>query len=275
MSKTFSGFKDKGLHSKKEWIFPDTLVAVYTLFVPLLLLLVFYDLFKAIGTLKRYAYIILAGLFIAGFWIADLITAAFHCYYVDSAFTYTKYPIVDGRIEINTKYGYSSCHHIFPSNWKDISDLTLLTTVVMLYTVPMLLVYFLVADPTLKILFYTIILCILTCPFAHKYAHEKLHGRYVPGIVDLLSTHSIFLSPQDHSKHHKQGLYNWSLFNGISDPVFDACIYAMCKITGKCPMEESTYNASIQPSDILRIRFVGDIEGDLDCQFKDNLFVEV
>jgi hypothetical protein len=272
MTTAFSSFKDKGLFSKKEWIFSNNFVYISSLFVPIILFILSYDLFLAINKITNY--IILGGLFIAGFYVADLITAIFHCYYVDSAFTYTKYPIKDNQIIIDTTYGYSSCHHIFPSNWKDISDLTLFTTVVILYTIPIFIVRYIVTNPTLKIFLYSTILFILTCPFAHKYAHEKLHNRYVPWFINMLSSNYIFLSPKNHQKHHKQGIYNWSLFNGISDPLFDMIIYSICKLTGKCPMEESTYNATLQNSDILNIRCVGDIEGTMQCRFKDNLFVE-
>jgi hypothetical protein len=277
MNKSFSSFKDKGLFSKKEWIFSNNFVSVFTIFVPIILFIVFYDLLSAINkmTNKMTNYIIIGGLFIAGFYVADLITAIFHCYYVDSAFTYTKYPIKDNHIIVDTTYGYSSCHHIFPSNWKDITDITLLTTVVILYTIPIFIVRYCISNPALKIFLYSTILFILTCPFAHKYAHEKLHKRYVPWVIDMLSSNYIFLSPTNHEKHHRQGIYNWSLFNGISDPLFDIIIYGICKLTGKCPMEESTYNATLQNSDILNIRFVGDIEGTLQCRFKNNLFVEV
>jgi hypothetical protein len=117
--------------------------------------------------------------------------------------------------------------------------------------------------------------------FTHKYAHEKLHGRYVPPVIDFLLEHELFLSPKTHQNHHIENNYNWALLNGLSDNFLNYIVQNICNIFKTNPIEDVQNNAllylkSKQIDDgIINIQFVGDIEGKFKCKLDKNLFVKV
>ena len=126
---------------------------------------------------------------------------------------------------------------------------------------------------------YSILCFLLITGFAHKYAHEKHHGRHVPLLIDTLINSNLFLNPKVHSTHHKESNYHWALLSGISNPLYDFIITNMCTILNKCPKEEQVRNVQQyledNNTDIVNIKFTGDIEGYLQCRLIDNTFVSI
>jgi len=274
-NKTLSSFIDKKLYSKKEWLLPNNILFFISFITPIIILFLFFDLYKNTLLIKYNKLILITILLITSIYIADFISAYAHCYYIDNSYRYKKFDIKDNYMIINTNYGYASCHHIFPSNWKDIKDSTIINTTIFLLIVPFLIVYFFINNPIIKILCYFIFLFLIVTPISHKYSHEKLHHRYSPFIVDFLIKYGIFLYPKKHENHHIENNYNWGLLNGISDLLFNFIINNMCYYNKQCPTEEMIYNGKLLNTDIINIRFVGDIEGTLQCKLVDNLYVDV
>jgi hypothetical protein len=214
-------------------------------------------------------------LFIA-FYFADLISAIVHSYYIDSSYAKTVYETEDDTMIINTHYGYASAHHIFPSNYKDINDSTLFTTSVLIICIPAIIIYACGFNPLLSLFMYATLAFVALAPLSHKNAHEKLHSRYVPPYIDIFFKCGIFLSPTHHKNHHVLNQYNWALLNGISDPLFNYITETLCLRKKICPVEENVSNAKLfqNHNNKVKIRFVGDIEGSLQCRLDGNLFIE-
>jgi hypothetical protein len=180
----------------------------------------------------------------------------------------------NGYLIVNVFYGYASFHHYFPSGWKDVSDRTILTSMLIGLLIPILLIQF-IRDIPIKLATYFIILFLTLSPISHKYAHEKLHNREVPFIIDKLSEYGILLPPKKHQTHHVENNYNWGLLSGRCDPIFDFLIRNVCK-KGKCPMEKSVKNAKKNSvNDKVKLKFVGDIEGTLEARLDGNLVVKL
>lgn len=282
--KTLSCFTDKKLYSKKEFFFPDDVVFASLFIAPFIIALLFAQIYLVTTTIVKKntfgpAVVILVVGFIMGFYVADLFTAVYHCVFIDDSYRYNQDDIRDGHLIVNTTVGYGSAHHIFPSNWKDIRDSTILMTGLLVFVIPIVLLCFF-PNNGIKLFFLFTIAFLILCPFTHKYAHEKLHGRHVPWILDVLFTCGMFLNHKKHQKHHIENNYNWSLLSGVSDSLFDLIVHGICDIFNKCPREDRVYNAQLykqrfKDDDIIKIQFVGDIEGRLECRLKDNLFIDI
>jgi len=137
---TFTCFKDKKLYSKKEWILPDFVTNILYYFIPLFIIIYAYCLFKSILTIKKNKIYIIPILLLLSCYFVDLLSACYHCLYIDGSYNYLhniRYEIEDGFLIVNTNMGYASCHHIFPSNWKDIKDTTLFSTMFILVFLPL------------------------------------------------------------------------------------------------------------------------------------------
>ena len=282
MSKTFTSFTDSNLFSKKKWLFPDNFVYYMGFIIPFVLLIVFYDMIKSIVSTKyKFSIIIIIIIYLFSHFVSDLITAIAHCCFIDNSFSDKIYQVKDDRLIVNTKVGYASCHHIFPSNWKDISDSTLLISVTILALIPIILNFYFIKNSLIKLFFYFTILLLMFSVFTHKYAHEKLHGRYVPSGIDFLLEHELFLSPKTHQKHHIENNYNWALLNGLSDNFLNYIVQNICNIFKTKPMEDTQNNSLLYLNNkqfndgIINIQFVGDIEGTFKCKLDKNLFVKV
>jgi len=213
-------------------------------------------------------------IFIA-FFISDLISALTHCLVIDNSYTENSYTIENGILVINTDTGYASCHHIFPSNWKDISDTTIYITMFLFLLIPQLFIYFFIKNNYIKFTLNLIILFIILSPIAHKYAHEKIHNRDIPYIYNLLISYGLFLNPNQHRRHHIENNYNWSFLNGISDIVFNNIVKTICNFFNICPYEKTLKSAKLLNSngEIIRVKFIGDIDGEIKCKVINNLFI--
>jgi hypothetical protein len=281
---TLSCFTEKNLYAKKEFYFSDTVIFVGMFIAPLIMAFLILQIHLTIITIlkKNKSGLAVLKLFISivlGFFIADLFTAICHCVWIDDSYRYNVDKIIDGHLVVETKLGYASCHHIFPSNWKDVKDSTIIVTGLLMFAIPIMLLHF-IPNNSLKLVICSLILFLLICPFTHKYAHEKLHGRHVPWILDVFFRCGLFLDHKKHQKHHIENNYNWSLLSGVSDNVFDFVVHSICNYLLKCPKEDRVYNAQLykqhfKNTDIIKIKFVGDIEGRLDCRLKDNLFIDL
>lgn len=271
---TFTSFKSEGLVSKKEWVLPDTFVSYMNIVSPFIGVFLLYEMYVSCQAFQKYRFLFLAVIVYFAYMITDYISAFYHCYYVDKSFASMDYPVEDGHIIVDTTTGYASSHHIFPSGWKDIPDKTLLTTALSIMFPVILFVYF-IPSPTIKLTIYLILFFGVLVLFAHKYAHEKLHGRYVPWMLDPLLEWGILLNPKVHQKHHTENNYNWALLHGNTDVFFNHAIQLLCKYYNKCPNEVSIQNIKIHSvNGEVKLKFIGDIEGIILCEIKDNLIIK-
>lgn len=272
-----STFTSQNLYSKKEFLFPNNLVYYLTFLIPVFIFIYVFPLIQVLLSNKISLVIKLIIIFIA-YYIADLISAFIHCFYIDNSYSKKKYNINNNHLVINTNSGYASCHHIFPSNWSNVKDSTIFVTSAVYLIIPLLVIYLCINNNICKLFGYTLLCFLLITGFAHKYAHEKHHGRYVPYIIDFLVNSNLFLNPKVHSTHHKESNYHWALLSGISNPLYDFITNNICTIFKKCPLDEIIKNGNNftnEYDNIINIKFTGDIEGYLQCRLINNTFVSI
>jgi hypothetical protein len=53
----------------------------------------------------------------------------------------------------------------------------------------------------------------------HAYAH--MHPKNIPFIIKQLQRMNLILSRNEHNKHHLNGIYNYSIVNGWSNPLLN------------------------------------------------------
>ena len=209
-------FTESNLFSKKQYLFHDKDVK-YTEIPAHILNIVslkdMYDRSKKINLISNVFCLASSA------YITDFLTALFHCYYIDKR-VFTKNDIyidkTTKKIVIETSSGYSSSHHIFPSNWKDIDDRIILRDVFLSLSPLFILNHFNPSDEN-AYLNYAILYQIVISSIAHKYAHEQNHNRYVPEPIKVLQDLRLSLSGKKHKKHHEELDCNYSLLNGLSD----------------------------------------------------------
>jgi hypothetical protein len=167
---------------------------------------------------------------------------------------------------------------MFPSNWKDVSDLTIIASIMTITIPPLILTSLFIQSNELGLILILNLGMVTLMPIIHKYCHEKHHNRYVPPLLDYFYDSKIFLQPSKHSKHHFENIYNWSIVNGISDFILNNFIKLKCYFFNMCPDEEVLKNCKkyleIYNTDTVRIKFVGDIEGKINVKLDGNLFYE-
>ena len=266
---TFTTFKESNLYSKKDWLLPNHIVYYLNFLTPFVFAAIFFDMYRSFILIKHKLLILV--IIYVGFMAADYISAFTHCFYIDDSYSQKECAVEDGYLIVDVNYGYASLHHIFPSNWKDIPDRTILTTILFGFIIPLIVVYF-IRDIPIKLTTYFIILFLTLSPFAHKYAHEKLHNRETPFIIDKLSEYGILLSPKNHQKHHIENNYNWSFLSGKTYEIIILLTKKLCKYK-KCPEEYNIKN--MKQFDKVKLKFVGDVEGTLECRLQGNLVVKL
>ncbi len=110
---------------------------------------------------------------------------------------------------------------------------------------------------------------------AHKYAHEQNHKRHIPLLVRFLQASGFFISGAHHRVHHQKLDKNYSLLNGSSDFFANwliKIIDSVFNISGTedvvriCQRYVKKYGKDI------KIKFVGDIKGEMIVNLKENLF---
>ncbi len=174
---------------------------------------------------------------------------------------------------MNTSCGYASCHHIFPSNWKDIDDKIILQDIFILLTPFFILNHF---NPNEKnaYLNYSILYQILISGLTHKYAHERNHNRYVPEVIKILQDLGLALSSKNHKAHHEELTCNYALLNGLSDPFANLLIKGLDNLFNIKPYEETIdlceKYVKAYGDDII-IQFIGDIEGEITVNLYNNI----
>ena len=258
-------FKNANLFSNKKYLYHDK-YAKYAE-IPLIILNIFllkdmYNHSKKINIVNKIICLLLSII------IADIITALFHCYYIDRQ-VLTKSDIsmdkTNKKIVINTTSGYSSGHHVFPSNWMDIDDRTIIRDVFIFLTPLFILNYFNPSD-TSAFLNYAILYQLGISGITHKYAHEKNHNRYVPETIKILQKLGLSLSGKTHKIHHEKLKCNYSLLNGTSDEISNILIKKIDEMFNTNPYEEVIHLCKKYVKKYgkdITIKFVGDIEGEI------------
>jgi hypothetical protein len=268
-----SSYKNVGLYSKKELIFDNELCDILIYILPFYLYFLFYTIYKYAKNIKIKNLIFII---FFSFILSDLVSAMIHCYFSDRSFYENQLKIEDDYLVIDTNSGYSSNHHMFPSNWKDISDLTIITSTLTIITPLLMLTLFFINSNELGLILSINIGMIVLIPIIHKYCHEKHHDRYVPPVLDFLYDNKIILQHNKHSRHHLENIYNWALINSSSDFILNNFIKIKCYLFNLCPDEEVLKNCKkyleIYNTDVVKIKFVGDIEGKINVKINGNLF---
>lgn len=276
-----SSYQEAGLVSKKQWIVPDTIMNTLRPLFPLFFLgFCFPVVWYALRMPKNYFLVTLLVIFFAAVFFSDLMSSIVHISFVDNAYSTTQFEMDrDGYMVVPTMYGYSSCHHFFPSNWKDIDDINSMITVMLILIfifVPMLELVFHSAE--IKLFFYIVFLFLIITPVSHKYMHERHHKRYVPWYYECLFRCQLLLSKERHVKHHENDVYDWGLLNGWSDMFFNQIIYGLCYFGNLCPIELMSenfkkYEKTAGEAAPMHVRFVGDIEGRIVCRREGTRYV--
>jgi hypothetical protein len=266
-------FTQSNLFSKKQFLFHDNDVKYAK--IPLHILNIssvinMYNCSKNINIVNKIICLSLST------YIADFITALFHCYHIDRQ-VFNKSDIymnkTNKKIVINTTSGYSSGHHIFPSNWKDIDDIIIMRDTFISLTPLFILNHFNSSDE-IAYLNYAILYQLVISGISHKYAHEKNHNRYVPKLIKVLQDLRLLLSGKKHKKHHEKLNCNYSFLNGLSDEFANILIKKIDELFNIKPYEEvidlckkylKKYGKDIT------IQFVGDIEGEIVVNLDGNI----
>jgi hypothetical protein len=267
-----SSFKEANLFSKKQYLYHDKYVKYAE--IPLIILNIFllkdmYNRSKKINIVNKIICLLLS------LFIADFITALFHCYYIDRLVNNRDVSMdkTNKKIVINTRYGYSSGHHIFPSNWKDIDDRIIIRDVFIFLTPLFILNYFNPSDAG-AFLIYAILYQLCISGVTHKYAHERNHNRYVPGPIKILQDVGLSLSGKKHKIHHEKLKYNYSLLNGTSDEFSNNLIKKIDEMFDIKTSEEVIHLCKKyvkKYGEDITIKFVGDIEGEIIVNLEGNI----
>ena len=270
--KYMTSYREVGLESKKQWLFPNWIVTILKWLSPLLLLALVVPICMTISKLKR-AYFLpkLLAIGILAVFLADLISALVHITFVDNAYSTTKFSVdEEGYLIVPVLYGYSSCHHYFPSNWKDIDDSTSWVTLTLIVLIFVFFVILLIKNVVLRLILLLTYSIIPLITISHKYMHELNHGRQVPVWVQCLQSVGFFMSINAHRIHHENHIYDWGLLNGFSDYFVNSIVKGICHWKNTCPIELMTENYELYErkyqTDVVKMRFVGDIEGRIICK---------
>ena len=175
---------------------------------------------------------------------------------------------------MNITSGYSSGHHIFPSNWIDIEDKVIFTHSFTLL-IPIFILNYFNKYNNFAYLIYLVSYQLAFSGITHKYAHERNHNRYVPKFIKLLQKLKLSLSFKNHSIHHRDLNKNFSLLNGLTDNYLNKFINFLDIITKKKHIEESIYITEKYKKiygDKILMKFTGDIDGELKFKMKNNKF---
>ena len=265
-------FTEANLFSKKQLVFHDDVMNYAEIPLHIINALLFIDMYKRSKTVNLTNKCITLAI---TSYLADLLSALFHSYVVDRNNNPDNIYIDKHtrQIVINTTNGYSTAHHIFPSNWKDINDAIIMRDGFTLL-LPLFVMNYLNTNDTSAYFNYLLLYQLVFSSVAHKYAHERNHNRYVPEIIKMLQDLGLSLSGKEHKKHHEQLHSDYAFYNGWSN-----------KLTNKI-IEHIDYLFDIKQSqdeiDIckkyirkygkdIHIKFKGDIEGEIVVNLHGNI----
>lgn len=260
-----SCFTEVGLYSKKQYIFNDADVKHLTIPLGILNIISLTDMYNRARKLNLIENAICLSL---SAYTADLITALIHVFYLDrQLFTYKKGYIDKStkKIILNTAFGYTSCHHIFPSNHRDVEDSIIIRDNSILAAPLLTLNYFNPNDGN-AYFNYAVIYQLIMSSVIHKYTHEGNHNRFVREPFKLLQDLSFTISADNHKKHHELINCNYSGLYGVSDKLMNQL---MNKIDGLLNIQPYVVDIELckkyvkKYGDDITIQFVGDIEGEI------------
>lgn len=276
-----SSFRAAGLTSKKQWILPDWLITILKIFSPFIFLCIVVPFIMSAYQIKSpYKPALILFLLFAGFYGADLLSSLVHLTFVDNAYSDTEFTVDENDyMLVPVIYGYSSCHHYFPSNWTDVDDSTAVLTMAFIALFFIVFIELMVPYPELRFFIYSVYIFSILTPLSHKYVHEIYHKRYTPSCIKYLFDCNLLLNHDLHRKHHENDVYDWGLLSGISDPLFNCFVRTGCGQMSVCPIELMAENYRIYEkkyqTDVVKMRFTGDIEGRIKCKRDGHSFIIV
>ena len=267
-----STFREAGFISKKQWILPDWLIRIFKWISPLIVIGVMIPIILTIKKMKRpYLWPKVIIIFILSLFFGDLMSSIAHVTFVDNAYSDAVFRTdEDDYMIVPVLYGYSSGHHYFPSNWKDIDDSTSWLTLTFFTLFFTFFAVILIDNKAIRLLILFTYFMVALAPISHKYMHERHHNRPVPLWVDCIYYTGGFMGSGKHVKHHENDIYDWGLLNGYSDSFMNFIIKSYCQWKNVCPIELMSenftkYEEKFQ-TDVVKMRFTGDIEGRIKCK---------
>ena len=183
-----STFREAGFISKKQWILPDWLIRIFKWISPLIVIGVMIPIILTIKKMKRpYLWPKVIIIFILSLFFGDLMSSIAHVTFVDNAYSDAVFRTdEDDYMIVPVLYGYSSGHHYFPSNWKDIDDSTSWLTLTFLTLFFTFFAVILIDNKAIRLLILFTYFMVALAPISHKYMHERHHNRPVPVWVDCI-----------------------------------------------------------------------------------------
>lgn len=148
------------------------------------------------------------------YFLTDFVSGLYHIFITDNILSSNSHKLVGDTLELNFTSGHTSLHHLMPSNWKNVTDMTFFITTSALST-PLFFVFY--KYPKSRLFLSTLIPQILLAVIPHKYAHERNHNRHVPIFYKLMQDLHIFLEPQHHKTHHENLYKNFGMYSGKTD----------------------------------------------------------
>jgi hypothetical protein len=268
-------FRSYNLYSKKEYIlsneivesrwFSVTAVILYSVFI-----------FETLRTFNLTFYGILE--LLLSYYLVDFFTGLVHAFFIDDVLNLNKdCTVKNDELHVHIVTGYSSLHHLFPDNWNDVKDPTMLKTYIFFYS-PFLLLNIFLGSSFVSLTSWFVLLS----GFSHKYSHmhsgrSKTKVELNP-ILKFLFDKSILLNSKIHIDHHSNPHKAYGLLSGHADLFTDAVIEFVCKLMNTENVDSFTkicdtlYAKTNCKNFIVHIR--GDINGVIKVvRIKQNLFL--
>jgi hypothetical protein len=171
-------------------------------------------------------------------------------------------PVVrENVLHVHVDIGKASAHHLFPSNWFEISDMVVAKTGVYALLVAAAVQCLGRNDSVGACAYYTVGWTMASV-LSHKYVHERNHGRRVPSVYRWMQDLGLFMSPDTHRSHHLDTSINYSLLNGVTSGILESFL----RWVGPGQhIDEHALLASIRNTQgISRIKFTGDVDYEVD-----------
>ena len=225
--------------------------------------------------------------------VADLWSGLYHCYGVDRRMGrhYVRFalpgahPENEKEVTIDHKNrqmvvcsteGYYTPHHILPSNSKDIQDFNIFRDESFV-CYPFLLLALLNLHDESALLLHLVYELSCVTNIIHKYAHERRHGRHVPPILRLLQDCKLCLDPNFHGTHHEKLDSHFNLLNGWTHDLTNTVIGHIDRTFGlrdwDLEIAVAKRFAKRYGTDIIPVKFTGDLDGVVFFRLRDNLLV--
>jgi hypothetical protein len=258
LSKIYSA-KSFNLVSKKQYLFNDDFMKyVKHLTVPMFA-------FNGYCILDNMKPLDIVTHLMPSLFLTDILTVFWHLYsdLYDSSFI-----VEDGYLVVKSFTGYIFAHHVFTSCYNDVGDDILISHKLVLTILPVILALVNKRKNIAKYCAYVSVFFPMLV-LSHKYAHMKRHNIKIPFLYEILQKFNLSLDPEKHSAHHYTHTENYSTFNGWCDPLINKLLQIV-KLNRIDSLTSNIFRyAKEQKTNKIKLRFKGDINGDIVMYLKD------